>query len=268
MKRKIGYVLLGMILNVFLGGSVEAGSAPLVRPALPALYVLSVGLNRAKCLEFLYPEKDALDIAQALQNFDHLLGKSSNYAYVKVNLLRGRQATTANVKDALERLKNSAQAGDTVLVYLGGLAFPKSGATSYTFATYQEPVPQSQCDPNAPSPGIALEDFRETFRTLKDARVVLLADTLSQDFVDALELPRGSLALGIDPAIEDKNARNGLLTSGLLEALRTYQTSTSHQFSLMDLVAGAQNKLMNQAQLVVNFRGTSWDLFSDFSQDK
>ena len=166
---------------------------------------MSVGLDSARCQTFLYPEKDALDMAQALNDFERLPGKSGNYAQIEVELLRGRQAMAANLTGALERLKTSAKPQDSVIVYLSGWATPQSETSPYTFLTYRESSQDAECNMNAPQPGLPMENFQKVFGSLEVDHFMLITYTVSLGFVNTLKLPTDSFALGIHEATEDEH---------------------------------------------------------------
>jgi uncharacterized caspase-like protein len=195
-----------------------------VREARPTLHVLAVGVDdyHLPGLGFRplrFAGADARSFGETVRQ-----RVAADYANVNLVLLRDAAATRAGIEAALERLAETAQPQDTVLIYLAGHGILQSG--SYQFVPF---LPEA-ADPVMLN-DLLLSDSRllELWSRLPARNSFLLLDTchagaLSLEFVGRLAHESGRYVLAaassVEEALDGFDGRNGPFAVAVMEALR------------------------------------------------
>jgi hypothetical protein len=197
-------------------------------PPLPRALVLAIGVSdyEKKAYQLLFAAKDAEDFAKALKGQEGRLWRE-----VQVNLLTNRQATRANLLEALEALAQKATPEDVVMIFLSG-----HGVQDRTGDFYL--VPWDGDLEKLRSTGVNLFEFEKTIAELP-SKVLVLIDACHAGAVDhpgwkgieAVPLIRAfqrggggvtvlSSSTGAEESREHEDWQHGAFTYALLEGLQ------------------------------------------------
>jgi caspase domain-containing protein len=157
-------------------------------------YALVVGISRFKngIQPLQYSSKDALDFYSYLIN-----PRGGNFRKENVILLRDEHATRVAIKNALDRIKNSAKEDDLVVLYLSSHGTPPDKFGGVFIVTYDSEVKPRQ---RIWETSITEDILRDFIQGVKAKRLIVLMDACYSNGAYtqiAGFLPSGGKSLGI-----------------------------------------------------------------------
>lgn len=225
-----------------------------VEPAPGDLHVLAVGVSRYRDAQLNAGVKFAASDAEAFAAMWKRVGRPL-YRDVKVITLLDEQATTENVRTALDRLAGLVTPTDSVMLFVSGHGMQREERDRdlYYFATHE-----TQRDRLAET-ALPWTVFREALGKLSSAkRVVVFLDTChsgnslgamqasNDHLVDAALLKRAMVfasSRGPELSYELEDQRHGAFTTALLEGIGEGKAD-------LDLGAGRDGNITAQELLV------------------
>lgn len=219
----------------------------------PALNLLAVGVGDYMSKEMTslsYAAKDAKDFVNTIM--------SSNldmYSDVKSNvLLLNKEATSSNVKGALNTLKNVVSQGDVVMVFLSGHAV-KQGEDAYFMTT--------EASSEEYYNGVEFDFIKKMLRSMsegKKCRVILFMDSChsgamygmkgaTSDFTETIPSVVGFYSSASDQkSAESDEMQNGVFTYELLKGLKGAASNDDGEITLNGLRDYVQKHVKDAVQ--------------------